>query len=432
MISSTLISDLRATTKPGEKHEVLKKSACPFLEYLLKATYDPFKLYHVKLSAKDIPPPGKEDINSQYIRTLLSDTLKSCTESNSSKINKELVRNALSYMDKDTQDLFFGVINKNWKAGISSKSVEELFPGAVPSFDLQLSNSYLKVIKKKTYKPKTRFGSYKLDGVRCVSIRLGKDDWVSYSRQGHPFLTVDHLKPQLEARWKATGITWWDGELHVDGLSFEEIQGMVMRFTQGTSEALEYKVFMCGFKEAFLNKEYSAHNFKTVEDEHVDPVSAPKIIRHPQWLIKEEDIMTTLEEAFELGHEGIMLRDPELLYDFKRSDALLKLKESDSASSQEETSDVLVTDIVTDMMPVVEDGAMVFKKLLTKLIVLQKNGVVCTVGSGFSLDFREYYTANPEEIKEKVIEAKHQGYGRKGRMRFPRLFRVREDLSWED
>ena len=52
------------------------------------------------------------------------------------------------------------------------------------------------------------------------------------------------------------------------------------------------------------------------------------------------------------------------------------------------------------------------------------------IATGFDLDFRYYFTKHPEDIKGKVIEVKFQGYGGKGRMRFPRLFRIREDLTW--
>jgi hypothetical protein len=59
---------------------------------------------------------------------------------------------------------------------------------------------------------------------------------------------------------------------------------------------------------------------------------------------------------------------------------------------------------------------------------MQENGVECKVGSGFDLEFRRIYTENPKELLGKTVEVKHQQWGNNGRMRFPRLYRVREDL----
>jgi DNA ligase-1 len=207
---------------------------------------------------------------------------------------------------------------------------------------------------------------------------------------------------------------------------FEDIQGLVMSHTTGTSYELEFRAFIHGYKENFFAK--SCEGMAIVLPEDTEGVE--KVVTQEQWLVNDEEVSTVLEEAFEQGYEGIMLRDPEHLYDFKRSDALLKLKESDSDQSEEEITDCLVVGYTTESIPVIEDGKMIFKELINRLIVLQKDETECKVGSGFDLDFRYTVTENPDLIMNKVVEIKFQGYGNKGRMRFPRLFRVREDLTW--
>jgi DNA ligase-1 len=432
MISATLISDLRATTKPSEKQKILEDNNCEFLKYILKATFEAFELYHVSIKAKEVPPPGLLSADDLEVQESIRNLIEYCRVSKSAKKNRYRTIEFLSALDKDAQDLTVGILSKSWKAGLSSKTVQKVFPNLTTQFEVQLANSLLKVRKKKSYKPKDRYCSYKLDGIRCIFIREDEGIWKALSRQGKEFLTVDHLKPQLEVLWKMHGIDWWDGELYCPGLIFEDIQGMVMSFTTGTSFDLEYRVFMCGDKKAFFDCAiYDKQSFQIVTEDHVNHPDALKIVVQDQWLITEEQIEVELEKAFELGHEGIMLRDPDVLYDFKRSDALIKLKESASAESQELISDALVLDIVIGDFPVIIDGAIVYKNLLTKLIVEQENGKVCTVGSGFSLDFRKKCTKDPLLIIGKVVEVKNQGLGNKGRMRFPRLFRERGDLAWK-
>ena len=420
MISKTLISDLRSTSKVSEKIDILKRNDCEFLRYLLKATYEPFDVYHIRLSANDIPLPGKLTV-IDTVDTFYK-VIESCRRSNSNVQNKEIVIPFLRTIDKDAQDLLIGVLIKNWKAGISVKTVNKAFPELVSQFKVQLSNSYIKSSKKKNFKRKSRYCSFKLDGVRCVFIR--DVNWKAYSRQGKEFLTVDHIKKDLERLYLENGMSFWDGELYIPNKPFEDIQGKVMSFTKGTSKDLEYHTFICGKKKDFFMGKTGS--FKIVEHGY------GKVVPVKQVLISDKEVESRLEDAFSLGYEGIMLRDPDKLYDFKRSDALLKLKESSTDKSQEQIEDCLVVDVEVDKFPVIEDGITTYRDLLVKLFVKQKDGKVCKVGTGFSLEFREYYTEHKEELIGKVVEIKFQGYGSKGLMRFPRLYRVREDLTWEE
>ncbi len=429
-----LINDLRSTTKPSKKQEIVEYNDSYFLKHILKATFEPFKKYHVKIKPTDIPlVKGVKSIDDLEIQEEFIKLIYFCEQSKSNKQNRLQIVKFLKDLNEGSQDIVVGTLNKNWKVGLSHKTVLKLYPNLISVFEVQLANNYLAAILKKKYQAKERYCSYKLDGVRCIFIRLeeeGKSNWVAFSRQGKEFLTVDHLKPQLELLWELHGIDFWDGELYIPGAPFEYIQGEVMRFTKGTSYELEYRVFICGDKDMFLKASYINSAFKIVTDEYLNYDIAPKIVLQEQWLIPEDKFMAALEEAFELGYEGIMLRDPDKLYDFKRSDMLLKLKENDTDQSQEEFADCVVKDIVIDSFPVVINETMIYKQLLTKLIVEQADEKICTVGSGFDLRFRYKCTENPEDILNKVVEIKFQGYGSKGRMRFPRLHRVREDLTW--
>ena len=420
MISDTLITDLRRTSKASDKIKILRKNDCEFLRYLLKATYEPFDVYHIRLSQGDIPLPGELSVTDTV--DIFYKVIESCRRSNSNVQNKELVIPFLRTLNKEAQDLLIGVLSKNWRAGISVKTINKAFPKLISQFKVQLSNSYTKSSKKRNFKRKPRYCSFKLDGVRCIFLR--DITWRAYSRQGKEILTADHIKKDLERLYLENGMSFWDGELYIPNKPFEEIQGKVMSFTKGTSEDLEYHTFICGKKnEFFMGKEDS---FRIVEHGY------GRVVPVRQVLIDDEDVESKLEEAFNLGYEGIMLRDPDKIYDFKRSDALLKLKESSTDKSQEQVEDCLVVDIEVDKFPIIEDGITTYKDLLVKLFVKQKDGKVCKVGTGFSLEFREHYTDHKDELIGKVVEIKFQGYGSKGLMRFPRLYRVREDVTWED
>lgn len=337
----------------------------------------------------------------------------------------------LERLNRGSQQLLVGVLNKNWKVGVSAKTVLKVFPGLINHFDVQLSNTYDP--EKEGHRLERYILSYKLDGLRCVALRESSDEhydkgkWTMYSRKGKELVTVEHLKDELEALYAEHKWTFLDGELYRHGLAFEEIQGPVMAYTQGQVSGMEYHVFVAGDAKKFLAGE---------DPNHVDiPYggsldAAPHIHFVNLGIIGPEDIEENLEAAFEKGYEGIMLRDPDHLYDYKRSNALLKLKKRLSGENEGEIiSDCVVESIeYNDNFPYIEDGVLKSERLLNRIWVIQEDGTKCKVGSGFDLAFRRYYTEHPQELIGKIVEVKHQMWGANGRMRFPRLFRVREDL----
>jgi hypothetical protein len=419
-----LFNDLRNTSKPAEKQKVLISYDSPELRELLRLTYDNFVLFNVNIKPKDMPAPADKDLSDLFDQ--VESTLRFCENSNSAKQNREMVISLLEQLNFGSQELLVGVINKNWAVGVSSKAILKWLPGLINQFNVQLSNTFDPHNIK--HQLKWWLLSYKLDGLRCVALRK-ENEWTTYSRKGKEFLTVNHLKPQLEELYKKYGWTFFDGELYKHGLTFEEIQGPVMAFTKGQVPDMEYHLFVGGDAKKFLAGEDPNHItvIETIEEPEATHIKGTSL-----GLIQLTEIEDKVEEAFEQGYEGVMLRDPNNLYDYKRSNALLKLKRSliEKVSEQSETiSDCVVTRIeYKDAFPYIEEGKLYTERLLNKIWVLQENGVEGKVGSGYSLDFRRKYTEKPWELIGMPVEIKHQGWGANGRMRFARLWRVREDL----
>lgn len=424
-----LLSELKGTSKPTEKQAVLRSYDSEQLRYILKATYDPFLLSNVKIKPKDVPAPSNHDLGEIFEE--VEAVLRFCQSSKSAKRNREMVILLLEKLNEGSQELFVGILNKNWKVGISRKGVLKLYPGLFKQFIVQLANTFDP--DKEKHQLDRWIISYKLDGLRCVAIRQSSDDnydkgkWTLYSRQGKEFLTVNHLKSQLEKLYSKSGWTFFDGELYKHGLTFEEVQGPVMAFTKGQVPDMEYHIFVAGSADKFLTGE---------DPNHVEPIAGPSQSTHlhfvNQGFISADLIEERLEESFEKGYEGIMLRDPDNLYDYKRSNALLKLKRrlnEDEDAHGEVISDCMVISVeYNDSFPVIADGKLHTERLLTRIWVQQEDGIECKVGSGFSLEFRRQYTENTWDLIGRKVEVKHQMWGAEGRMRFPRLFRVRDDL----
>ncbi|HUV84499.1 MAG TPA: hypothetical protein VMV86_02255 [Methanosarcinales archaeon] len=421
---SNLLDEIRATSKPAEKCAIIKSYSSDFLRYLIEMAYNPFKVFNLKLTKKEIPPPGDKSLSDMPGKVI--EVLTFCEESKSPKQNREKVICLLEELDASSQDLLLGTLNKNWKCGIGVKNLLKIFPNIVPEFEVQLANKYEDSKQKKSFVKKPRLCSYKLDGIRCIALRHG-GEWEFFTRKGKKLLTLDHIKDDLKLLYDKFGYTFVDGEAYKHGIAFADIQGMVMGFTQGTAYEIDYNVFIVGYAEDFLAQSDSGMVVATkemlAEMKHMKALD--------QVLISDDEVYDELDKAFAEGYEGIMLRDPDILYDFKRSDAILKVKESlEGGNEGEQFADCTVVDYLLDDFPVIEDGVMITKTLITKLWVRQHtyNDKICKVGSGFDLKFRYYYTEHPEDLVDKVVEIKFQDYGSKGLMRFPRLYKVREDL----
>lgn len=423
MLIGTMLEELRGTSKSSIKKDILKKYNSSLLKDILYYTFDSMIKFNVKIKDSDIPVPGTMDL-SEVIEKMEA-VLRYCVNSMSSKKNKAYATELLSLLNRGSQELFVGILNKNLKVGVSDATVNEIYPGLIRSFSVQLANKYDRNDNK--HKAEKWIVSNKLDGLRCVALRLS-DGWKLYSRTGKEFTTVGYLKSSLETLYEKYNWSFFDGELYRHGLKFEEIQGQVMSVVNKQTVDVEYHVFVVGNSEAFLKQE-DPNNHVNVLIDNI-PGAVNNIVFVNNILIDSSDIEAKLEEAFEAGYEGIMLRNPEYPYDYKRSNNLLKLKSRIDDSIGEEVSDCVVVGLeYNETFPVIEDGVLLYKRLINRMIVQQSNGILCKVGSGFDLAFR-HNTDNT--IIGKVVEIQHQGYGSNDRMRFPRYKRTREDLYKEN
>ena len=122
-------------------------------------------------------------------------------------------------------------------------------------------------------------------------------------------------------------------------------------------------------------------------------------------------VMQILQEMLSAGGEGLVLRNPNALYESGRSDSFLKLK------------------------PFFDDEARVlgykksqsdkYKGLTGSLRVQNTSGKIFHIGSGLSAQMRK----NPPELGT-VITYKYQGLTKNGIPRFPVFLRVKTDENW--
>jgi len=428
MSFASMVSELKSTTSRLEKEEILELYGTPFVKYLLQETFDPTMLHNVRLTKRDIPvDSGVETLEDREVE--LRSLFMGLERSYSSKENKSRVVYWMSKFLREDQEVFLSVVNKNLKAGVSIKTINKVFPNLIPVVPIQLAHKYS---PSKLYHQENWLWSFKLDGMRVFCFRID-DEWKIFSRAkdflGREISTLNHWKEGLELMFIEHGFSYVEGEAYRHGYEFDVIQSAVMSHINKKKELAKTILLHAFIVGDCQNKEdpNEVVNVQIPLPRHF--YATNEIFSLNQNLVGNTplEIGHYLDDALLKGYEGIMLRDPERLLVNKRSDYLLKVK-ADSFDDSINKLDCVVVDVIFDEMTVQEDGHITTEWLPVRLEVEQPDGVLCLVGSGFSMDWRRETAKNPDWLKGKTIEVFFQGYGARGRMRFPRYHRTRLDV----
>lgn len=430
MSFTSMIEELKGTTGRIEKEEILSFHETEFTKNLLREALDPNLLHNVKLTKKSLPKESGTDFLEDKEKEI-EDLFFNLRFSQSSKENKAQVVDVMKSLTRDDQEVLLAIVNKKLKVGISIKTVNKVFPGLIDAKPIALANKYN---PKKNYGQEYWDWSYKLDGMRVFCFRIdGK--WRIHSRAkdflGNELTTLDHWKPELERFFQFNGFSYVEGEAYKHGMPFSTIQSAVMSPKNKKTEIAEQLLlhaFLVGdchnqTDPAIVTNVRRSYNRLFINCEHLVAVFYGVVGNTKQ------EILWYLEQAVAKGYEGIMLKHQSPKYALvpKRSDYLLKVK-TDTFDTTKEIADCKIVHVHYDDYTVQENGVFTTEVLPVRIDVLQANGKVCGVGSGFTLDWRRLVAEDSLEIVGKTAEIQFQGYGSKGLMRFPQFLRVREDV----
>lgn len=250
----------------------------------------------------------------------------------------------------------------------------------------KIDRQFKGVMLAETYKDQEIDGwimSEKLDGVRC--IWNGKTMKTRNNNTFYPpdFFT-EHFPDQI-----------LDGELFLERGSFEKTVSIVRKTTAHDGwRAIKYVVFdgpeLGGtFKQRLrkLNK-----IFKDVD--------SPYIELHTQEVCRDKDHLDEeMTRVVGMGGEGMMIRNPESYYEYRRSDQMLKVKQAYDAEA------VVIKKI---------KGTGRCSNMMGALLVRNNEGIEFKVGSGFTDADRR----NPPKIGS-IITYKYYEVTKNGKPRFP-------------
>lgn len=305
------------------------------------------------------------------------------------------------------------LINKDLRCGVQLSSLLKVWPKLVEPFAVQLALQYDPV---KHSLDGEWYLEPKLDGLRMVVI-----DGVAYSRSGRVISSVDHITNALKRLGLSKNFVW-DGEV-MGGGAFDEASGKVRRKFVDALDAV-YHVFdvipaadwarkmtmsLCDRKGLMSDLHQSVLESKGGYWPDSIQFVETAVICNPT----NTQLLYARDTYIKQGYEGVMLKNAEMPYQFKRGKHLLKFKDFASEDCE-----------VVDMV----EGKGKYKGMLGALLVKMPSSVTCEVGTGFNDEERARLWRDFEKHIGAVVEVQHQEpVTAEGRMRFPSFMRFRAD-----
>lgn len=398
-----IVNELNSTNSTNDKKEILSKyKTNEFLKKVLYYTYNPFYQYYV--TPENLEKNYDLDLGTLYSFTDLFemlDALRKREVTGHKAINSV---NDFCYRNEDYKDLIYKIIGKDLEIRMGDSLINKIIPNLIPTFDVALATPFEDVAVDFT--KDTWYASRKLDGVRCLAVIDENGQVALWSRQGNEFETLQKVKDEITKLNLKDKVL--DGEIClVDKDGNEDFQGIMkqIRRKEHTISNPKYLVFDIiegsAFRSKLGNKAYSSrytelgaylYNAKEKGFNHLEVVTQTSIAN-------EEHYIELMNSADSQGWEGLILRNSNSVYEGKRSKSMLKCKSFHDA-------EYTVIDLEIGPFRMIENGLEVTKEVLSNVVIEHKGNKV-SVGSGFSIEEREYFKSNPNEILNKVITVKY-------------------------
>jgi DNA ligase-1 len=394
-----IVDDLNSTNSTNEKKDILTKyKNNEFLKQVLFYTYNPFYQYFVtpaSLEKRYNDDLGKAGKKYTSIFELLDDLrYRKITGHTAIQAVNDFVFEFESY-----KDLIYKIVGKDLEIRMGDSLINKIIPNLIPTFDCALAANFEDV--DVDFVTDKWFASRKLDGCRCLVIVNSTGNVSSWSRQGNQFETIEKVEQAVKQMCLKNVV--FDGEIclvDVDGN--EDFQGIMKQIRKKDHQIAspKYLIFDLLTLKEFESKKGSTPYADRYDALHIllgHREDCLQVVK--QTVIKSaEQFSTMLTDSGANGWEVLMLRK-NVGYEGKRSKSLVKCKSYQDA-------EYTVTGYEIGPFRMIENGREITKDVLSNVIINHKGNEV-SVGSGFTIEEREYFAANPSEIVGKIITVKY-------------------------
>jgi DNA ligase 1 len=404
--------ELEATSSTLGKQQIIhsNKDNGIFKE-LLRLAYNPYKIYHLKKF--DMPEKAvwqefrSTTINYWSFKDLLVALEERAITGNDAIQSARFVFSDMSELERKW---YLRVLQKDLNVGIQAKSINKVIPDLIPVFGVMLAQPFRSYPDMFILEPK-------YDGMRILGDTSTGE---LFSRKGKRVEGFDLIEEEIR---KLPSGYMIDGEL-LAGAKGKKIQTFNNLMTQAFAKTSGKQGILFAFDLFFkdgdprnqldrineLNKMFSEFSLFSIKK-----TPSSEVISEARYATRY--IESFYNKCLNDGFEGVIVKDLDGSYEFKRSYNWQKIKPI-------ETYDLPVIAI--------ESGGDDTKyEEMVGALVCDFNGVEVRVGSGLSDAQRLDWFMNPDKIVGKTIEviAQEKTENKQGTtsLRFPRLKLIRED-----
>lgn len=332
---------------------------------------------------------------------------------------KSAVIGLMTVMHPSVQKWAQRIMLKNLRCGVSTSTVDEVWPNMLRHFEVMLA-AVVPVVDNKphglTFPVRIE---PKLDGLRMVAMKHN-GSVTMYTRNGNEIETLPQIRAWLESHPQDNFVM--DGEIM--GGDWNESNSVVMSSKRSKDDSnMRYNVF-----DAMTYDQWVSQSCPRLLAERVEYVSGliaasptPCVRQVPGIVAKNvEDILAYYTKCLDEGFEGVMIKYNSL-YEFKRTKKLLKFKPFT-------TYEGAIVGWYKGAIGKKREG------VFAGFHVLLSNGIVTRVGNGYSDAMKlQIHNEGPDTYFGKIVEIEAQpdpattdGLSKDGKARFPVFTRYRE------
>jgi len=389
------------------------------LRDFLTMAFDPWKNWGVAKYNRPDPLPGNsnhEDVELSTFMVLLEALNRRVLTGNKAR---EAVEVAMSQFDAVGQKWCERLLWRNLRCGVSATTINKIWPGSIVPFAVALAESLttvgvngdFKITDPVKYPVRVEA---KLDGLRLIAVK-NRGEVSLFTRSGTPIETLPKIVQAIKDL--AHDDIVLDGEAMSSDWN-ESASIMMSSKSKKDDSSMRYHIFDCVKFEDWQQQKSETHYRARLLDVSMivgDVQGTPFRYVKSTTANDETELRQFYNECLAEGYEGVMLKRLDTPYQWKRTDAILKLK------------------------PVAtEEGVIVGWHLSPEKTkragqfggfhVLTKNGVVTKVGGGYTDALKkQIQTEGPDTYIGRIAEVEHQPpFTNDGKLRFPVFSRFRD------
>lgn len=419
-----IVEELISTKGKNAKMETLASYGDNdlFLEVLTR-TYDPKVTYGVG-SKTILEIERKNNSGDQIIGDVQFQTLNDLRDR---KLTGNAAKDALlktrTSLTSGQWTIFKNIILKNLKTNFSDETVHKIYPDLFEIFRVALAEKYnVKKVKKWPVAV-----DIKHDGVRVTTVvRVKEGTAKTLSREGNEFYSFKKVASELLTACRAIFKNYenepervfiFDGE--IDSGKFNKTVGDIHKKEYQADDAI-YRMFdMLSENEFFGDNETSQQDRRARLEKFVKITKHLKLnsldMVHSELAYNDAEVQALFDKYFKGGHEGAIVKLREAPYENRRCYNLMKLK-------NESSEDLTIVGFESG------EAGKKYENVLGAVIV-DYNGVMVNVSSGFSDEQRTSLWQNRDELIGHIIEVLYHEETPDKSLRHPRFKKFRDTLK---